>query len=489
MEIFITLAMILLPVLTGIALPVFKISNRPGKLALITFVLAVEAILGIAVFFLRFDGFTLVEMTRTLSIAFFADEITRLFVLIFSIAWLFVGIYAFVYIQHEGNEDSFFAFYLVVEGCLLGMAFASNLVTMYLFFEMITLTSMPLVLHNRSKESIAAALKYLYYSIVGAFLALFCIFVIAEYTDSLDFIAGGSLNSSALAGHDALLLIAVFLGVIGFGAKAGMYPLHGWLPSAHPVAPAPASAVLSGIIAKAGVLAIIRIMFYCVGTDFLAGTWVQYALIALAAATVFMGSMMAYKEKVFKKRLAYSTVSQISYVLVGLFFMTPVSITGGLMHIIFHAAIKVTLFLVAGSVIFNTGKTRVDELRGIGKEMPITIWSYTIASLALIGIPPASGFVSKWYLATGALDSGVSVLSWLAPVILLISALLTAGYLLPITISGFFPGHDYVFNGEKCEKSKAMWLPIAILSALTLLMGIFSAPISDWLSGIAGLIA
>ena len=306
----------------------------------------------------------------------------------------------------------------------------------------------------------------------GAFLALGCIFFLSRYCDSLDFVSGGTLNAEKAAGHTTLIQVAVFLGVVGFGAKAGMYPLHGWLPTAHPVAPAPASAVLSGIIAKAGVLAIIRVIYFTVGADFLIGTWVQNAWLGLALLTVFMGSMMAYREKVFKKRLAYSSVSQISYALTGLFLLTPEGALGGMLHVLFHATIKVCLFLVAGSIIHNTGKTNVDEFDGIGKAMPKTLWAFTFAALALIGIPPASGFVSKWYLAMGALDSGMAVYSWLTPVVLLISALLTAGYLLPVTVRGFFPGKDAVLPPKNDEGGWGMVAPIWILAALTLLLGL-----------------
>ena len=190
-----------------------------------------------------------------------------------------------------------------------------------------------------------------------------------------------------------------------------------------------------------------------------------------------MGSMMAYREQLFKKRLAYSSVSQISYVLTGLFFLTEQSAVGGLLHILFHAVVKICLFLVAGSFIFNTGKHSVAEYRGFGKSMPKTLWAFTLASLALVGIPPASGFVSKWYLALGALDSGVVGFCWLAPVVLLISALLTAGYLFPITIAGFFPGKDAALPEKNSEGGKLMWVPILLLSLLSVALGLFAAPI------------
>ncbi len=187
----------------------------------------------------------------------------------------------------------------------------------------------------------------------------------------------------------------------------------------------------------------------------------------------------------FKKRLAYSSISQISYILVGLFFLTPEAAYGGFLHLLFHAVIKICLFLVAGSFIFNTGKHEVDDFVGYGRSMPITLWSYTLASLALVGIPPASGFVSKWYLAAGALGSDLPVFQWLAPVILLISALLTAGYLLPITIRGFFPGADAAVPEKNNEGGPVMWVPIVILAALTILLGVASGALAGPFNAIA----
>ena len=249
-----------------------------------------------------------------------------------------------------------------------------------------------------------------------------------------------------------------------------------------PVAPAPASALLSGIIAKIGVFAIIRTIFFTVGAQNLAGTWVQTALLSLSLLTVLMGSMMAYREKVFKKRLAYSTVSQISYVLTGLFLFTDAGFEGALWQIVFHAAVKVGLFLCAGAVIFLYGKTNVDELSGIGKKMPVTFTCFTVLSLSLIGIPPTGGFFSKWHLATGALETTtIGAFSWLAPVILLISALLTAGYLLSITIKAFW-GKDNTDNIKATKEPKLMIIPLLLLSAFALFGGVFSQDIGSILS-------
>lgn len=283
--------------------------------------------------------------------------------------------------------------------------------------------------------------------------------------------------------HSAILLVAVFAMILGFGAKAGMLPLHAWLPAAHPVAPSPASAVFSGILVKGGVLAVIRTVYYIVGPQFLRGTWVQTAWMIIALFTVFMGSMLAYREPVFKKRLAYSTVSQVSYIMFGLSLLSPLGLTGALLHSVFHAVIKTVLFLTAGVFLVECGKTRVSEFAGIGKRMPKTLWCYTFAALALVGIPPASGFISKWYLAQGALKAEVGIFGWLGPVVLLVSALLTAGYLLPITMKGFFPGKEAEAENVTVQEPAALMLvPLAILSALTIILGVLPNPLITYIS-------
>ena len=258
---------------------------------------------------------------------------------------------------------------------------------------------------------------------------------------------------------------------------------------AQRVAPAPASAVLSGIIVKGGVLGAIRVVYYLFGPRFLRGTWVQSAWLALILITILMGSMMAYREKVWKRRLAYSTVSQVSYILLGVAMMQQDALQGALLHTVFHACIKCGLFLVAGAMIYETGKRKVNDYTGIGKSMPVTMGCYTLLSLALIGIPPASGFVSKWYLAIGSLESGTGFFSVAGPVVLLVSALLTAGYLLPISIRAFLPGEDYDTAGVvNREPSWKMLLPIMILTVLAVGLGIFAGPLNGIVRQIAELL-
>lgn len=484
--IYLILLPILFPVLAGIYLLLRKeMKKRKSLLVTVGVSLVVTALLGLsAIVCAGNEMLLLFNLTETLPILFRIDEMGMIFAALTMIVFLCAGFFSFEYMKHEQKEKRYYGFYLIVFGILMALCFAGNLVTFYLFFEMLTLTSMVLVFHNGSREAILAGLKYLFYSLCGAYMALFGLYFISRYANTLTFSNGGVINQELAAGHTGLLLLVAFVMVLGFSVKAGMFPMHAWLPAAHPVAPAPASAVLSAVIVKAGVLGIIRVVYYLFGASYLRGTWVQTAFMVLSLITVFMGSMLAYREPVLKKRLAYSTVSQVSYILFGLSVMDLNSVTGSVLHVIAHGFIKAALFLCAGAIIYQTGKTRVDELRGIGKEMPLLMWCYTIVSLGLIGIPPTGGFISKWYLAVGSLDARmpaeVSVLSWIGPVILLISALLTAGYLLPLTIQGFFPGADYEYTSlKKREPSKWMTVPVLILTVLSVLMGLFPGGLID----------
>ena len=490
---------ILLPIIVGALLPAVHIKNRSFKLMLIFLTLALTAGCTLASALSGASAFTVLSISEPLTIAFKLDSLGKIFAVLNALLWLLIGLYAFRYMIHEKNEDRFFCFMLLALGCTMALDFSANLFTMYLAFELITLTTFPLVLHNQQPEAIRASLKYLFYSIAGAFLALFGLFLIASYSTGTSFVLGGVLSPEGISAQKGLLLAGAFCCLVGFGAKCGLYPLHGWLPTAHPVAPAPASALLSALVVKAGVFCCIRSVYYLIGTDFLQGTWVQSTWIILAMLTVFMGSMMAFREKRLKKRLAYSTVSQVSYILLGLACFNADGATGGLLHSVFHAIIKSGLFMIAGAIIFETGSTEVDELQGIGKKMPLTIVCWTILSLALIGIPPTSGFVSKWFLGTGAFAANLGWLSYLVPAVLLISALLTAGYLLPISIHGFLvpskTGHGHASDENdhsesvapavsKCEPSWHMLVPIILVSLAALLFGIFTEPLITALSSV-----
>lgn len=479
---------ICLPVLAGLGLLIGKEPKRRRSLTCYTgCVLVVTALLVLGLVWGKETSLTLFFLTGRLPVYFHIDSIGKIFASVVSVVWVLGGFFSFEYMKKEPANKRYYGFYLIVYGVLMALDFSGNMITFYMFYEMMTLLSMPLVLHERTRESVMAGLKYLFYSFCGAYMVLFGLYFVYRYANTLSFTARGVLDPALMEGQEGLLLTVAFFMVLGFSVKAGMFPFHGWLPVAHPVAPAPASAALSGIIVKCGVLGIIRVVFFIFGDEFLRGTWVQTAMLILSLVTVFMGSMLAYIEKGLKKRLAYSTVSQVSYILFGIFMLDPSSVTGSLLHVVFHAFIKCCLFLCAGAIIYQTGKQRVDELTGIGKEMPVTIWCYTICSLALIGIPPASGFVSKWYLCVGALHTKLPAFSWLGPLVLLLSALLTAGYLLPVTIRGFFPGEAFMASSfVKKEPVKMMVVPMVILAALALVLGIVPEGLIQGFTGIVG---
>ena len=481
---------VLLPILAGLGsglIPAFR-EKKPLRIWTGFFLALSSAAMICAAWTMPGDSLVLWHLTASIPILLSLDSLSRFFLTLVAVMWLLAGFYSFEYMDHEEEEHRFQAFYLVTQGVLSGLAMAGSLVTFYLFYEAMTLMTLPLVLHTRTKESVAAAVKYLVYSVFGASAALLGIFYLSHACTTLSFVPGGALTPEAQAGgKDALLWIS-FLMILGFGTKAGMFPLHGWLPTAHPVAPAPASAVLSGIITKMGVLGIIRVVFYSVGAASLRGTWVQTAWMILSLITVFMGSMLALKEDLFKKRLAYSSVSQVSYVLFALSTLTAVGFQGALLQVLFHSAVKITLFMTAGAVICKTGLTQVSGLRGLGRRMPLVLVLFTVVSLGLIGIPPTGGFISKWMIASGAMELP-SAFAYIGPAVLLLSAILTAAYLLTISIRGFFPGRDADLSAcTPVRVGPLMWAPMLLLTLLVLVGGMFPGELITWFSSLSAAI-
>ena len=473
---------ILVPLVGGIF--VFRQKNEQIRDRLALAVILATAALALVVCLLPERRLVLLTIQGALHLALRTDSLARFFMLLCVCIWVPVLLFAFPYVRHAGGEQRFLGFYTMTLGVLMGLAMAANFVTMYMFFEMMSLITVPLVLHTATAAARRAGFKYLGYSVFGAGMALIGYFFVAYYLAAPDFAAGGVIDLAKSAQHRELLLVAYCLMIVGFGAKAGMVPMQAWLPAAHPVAPAPASAVLSGVITKGGVLAVIRVTYYMFGPEFLQGSWPQYVLLTLALATVFVGSMLALREKQLKRRLAYSTVSQVSYVLFGLLLLTPAGVQAAMTQMVFHAIAKDTLFLAAGAIIFATNCTRVDQLQGIGKRMPVTMWCFTLAALSLIGIPPMAGFVSKWYLVSAGLEAPVAAFGAAGMVVLVLSALLTAGYLLPIVTNGFFPGKDYI--ADRREVGPWMRWPMLAFAVAAVVLGLFPSVLTGWLGRLAG---
>jgi multicomponent Na+:H+ antiporter subunit D len=475
------LAPVLVPLIGGVF--VFRQKTERRRRDWTLWLIGLTAAACAAVWLAPEQTLRLLTIQGPLQLALRSDGIARFFMLLALVLWAPVAVFAFPYLRHAGREGQFLGFYVMTLGILMGLAMAENFVTLYMFFEMMSLITVPLVLHDATAASRRAGFRYLGYSVFGAGMALAGFFLLCPFLRTQSFSAGGALDGAAAAGHEPFLLALWFLMTVGFGAKAGMVPMQSWLPAAHPVAPAPASAVLSGVITKGGVLAVLRVTYGLFGPELLRGSWAQGALVTLALLTVFVGSMLALREKLLKRRLAYSTVSQVSYVLFGLLLLTPAGTEAALVQMVFHALAKDALFLAAGAIILSTAATRVDQLRGIGRRMPVTLLCFTFASLSLIGIPPTGGFVAKWYLASAALESGSVPEAAAGVAVLILSALLTAGYLLPIVTAGFFPGGDYI--GERREVRRTMLVPMLILALTPMALGLFPQLLTRWLAALA----
>ena len=436
------LVTIVFPLITGALLPVFRFKKRKSRNIYVEAVTAVNSVF-VWLLLLNAPEGTLraLNLAGDLEITFHVDGLGSVFAGLISLLWPLATLYAFEYMEHQGKEDVFFAFYTMTYGVTMGIAMAANLMTLYMFYEMLTLVTLPLVMAGMSREAIMAGRKYILYSMGGAAFAFIGFIFIFTYGTTMNFIPGGVLAGADIAGRERLLRAVYVLAVLGFGVKAAIFPFHGWLPSAS-IAPTPVTALLHAVaVVKAGAFAIIRITYYSFGTSFLKGTAAQYIVMTFAMVTIIYGSARAVKEPHFKRRLAYSTVSNLSYIVFGASLMTPLGLTAALSHMIYHAVIKITMFFCAGAVLVKTHREYVRELDGLGRKMPITFATFTVGALALIGVPPLPGFISKWNLCTAAMAEG-SYFACTGIAVLLVSALLTAVYMLVPVIRAYFPRID-----------------------------------------------
>jgi len=404
------------------------------------------------------------QIAPGLEIKFRVDPLAALFGGTAAILWFFSVLYSTGYMAHEHNRRRYFIFYLLSLGMTMGIALSANLLTLYIFYEFLTIFTYPLVIHEGNAEAKKAGIKYIIYSFFGAGLILIGLIITYGNLGTLEFVRGGIVDLST--GSLLLWQITFICFIIGFGVKAAVMPLHAWLPSAM-AAPTPVSALLHAVaVVKSGVFGILRSMYSIFGITALIGLKMGYFVATLVSITILVASIIAMQQDVLKRRLAYSTISQLGYITLGAGLFNAIGLTGGLLHIINHALLKITLFFCAGAVITVTGKKKISELNGLGKRMPLTMIAFTIASIGMIGIPPVNGFISKWYLIQGSLESG----AWIFIVVLIGSALLNAAYFLPIVISAFFKKGDFS-PVEGPEAPLSMLLPILILVAGCLVVG------------------
>ena len=375
----------------------------------------------------------LAEPFPGIPLALEAEPLGVLFALVASFLWIVTTLYSIGYMRghHEKNQTRFYAFFAYAIASVMGVAFAGNLFTLFVFYEVLSLATFPLVTHAGTEAAKRAGRVYLGIlfstSIVFQLLAIVWTYSLAG---TLDFQDGGILEGRVAAG-----VVPVLLGLFVFGVgKAAVMPFHRWLPAAM-VAPTPVSALLHAVaVVKAGVFAVLKITVYVFGIDFVAATGASVWLMWAAAATIILASLVAFSKDNLKARLAYSTVSQLSYVVLGAMLANHLGVVGGGMHIAMHAFGKITLFFCAGAIMVAAHKTEVSQLAGLGRTMPVTFAAFFVGALSIVGLPPAGGSWSKWFLGLGSLEAGQAGLV----AVLMISSLLSLAYLMEIPLKGFF---------------------------------------------------
>ncbi len=481
------LVVILLPIITGILVPLLPFKQRKHMEIFLEGLVVLNSLL---VWRLltgnQEEAFTLAKFTGNLTITFKIDGLSMVFAGLVSALWPFATLYAFEYMTKEDHEKTFFAFYTMTYGVTLGIAMAGNMLTLYFFYELLTLVTVPLVMHTLTREAILASRKYLYYSLGGAAFAFVGLIFIIIYGNTTDFVLGGVLDLNKIGDRTNTLLLIYVMAFMGFGVKAAVCPFNSWLPDAC-VAPTPVTALLHAVaVVKSGAFAILRLTYYSFGTDFLKGTWAQTVVMLIAMFTIVYGCSRAVKETHIKRRLAYSTISNLSYIVFGATLMTPLGMVGALSHMIFHAVMKISSFFCAGAIMHQTDKHYVHELDGLGYKMPWVFTVFTISAFGLMGVPGLAGFISKWNLASAAVDSGNPV-AYAGIVCLLISALLTAIYMLTIVIRAFFPGKDFDGSSIKDVKDPSwkMLVPLVVFTVFIILFGVYSTPVVNFLKGVA----
>ncbi len=408
-----------------------------------------------------------------LELALQADALALLFVVLSSVLWLVTTIYAIGYLEDSPYRSRFFGFFSLCVTSTVGVALSGNLITFLLFYELLTLSTYPLIVHRATEVARRAAKTYLVYTLAGGALLLVGVVWLYTLAGTLSFTPRGFLSGLETQHSTALSVIFVLL-IAGFGVKAAILPLHGWLPKAM-VAPAPVSALLHAVaVVKAGAFGIVRVVHDVYGVEFADSLNLLMPLAILAAATILYGSVRALYQDDLKRRLAYSTVSQVSYIALGTAIAGPVAAIGGIVHLVHQGLMKITLFFCAGNLAETLGIHKISEMDGVGRRMPWTMAAFTLGAFGMIGVPPLAGFISKWYLGLGALEAGQGWVIW----VLVGSSLLNAAYFLPILYAAWFKApathwpHERSFGRQ--ETAWMLLLPPVLTALLSLAVGLLA---------------
>jgi len=418
---------------------------------------------------------TLVQVLPGAAIAFRVDAFGLLFALVSSSLWIVTSAYSIGYMRGlaEHSQTRYFCFFALSLSATIGAAFSANLLTLYLFYEMLSFATYPLVAHHQDREARSSGRKYLFY-IVGSSIGLVLPAMVYTYSVSgtLDFAAQGVVPASV---PPAVLTALVLMFLFGF-AKAGVMPFHSWLPAAM-VAPTPVSALLHAVaVVKVGAFCVFRVLTGVMGADLLTGVGLGTVVCYIAAFTIIVSSLIALSQDGLKRRLAFSTIGQLSYIALGAALLTPDGLTGGMLHIAMHAFGKITLFFCAGAIFVAAGVKNISDMTGIGKRMPITMTAFFIGSLSVIGLPPCGGFISKWFLVLGTLEAR----QYAMLAVILTSSLLNAAYFLPIVYRAFFcTAEESKFENKVAEAPIWCLLPLKLTAFASILLFLYPQPFLD----------
>jgi multicomponent Na+:H+ antiporter subunit D len=408
----------------------------------------------------------LMALSPAISIVFRVDALAQFYASLSSGLWIVTTIYSIGYMRNlkEHNQTRYFFAFAICVAATVGIAYAGNLFTFFIFYEMLSIGAYPLVIHHETDEAMRSGRKYLLYVLFGGVMVLGAMTMTYVLAGTLTLSQNGILSTSMASPNFLRLLFLTF--IMGFGVKAAIMPFHSWLPAAM-VAPTPVSALLHAVaVVKAGVFGVTRLVYNVYGVDLMNELGLGFPLAIVASITILMGSVYALRQDNLKLRLAYSTVSQLSYIVLGVALLTPSGATGGILHIANQAVMKITLFFTAGAIYVHTGKKNISEMRGLGKKMPITFTCFAIGAIGMTGFPPTAGFITKWFLAIGALEAGHVIFV----LVLLLSAMLNAAYFFPVIYNAFF---KKPLDGES-EYDEAPWMmlgPIIVTTLVILILG------------------
>ena len=462
-EIFLLVA-ILFPIIFAILTRIIKVDGKIKEKINLGVVIVTSILVLILVIFPPEEMFHIFDINEKIHMHLKLDGIGRIFAGMVAILWPFAYLYTMGYMAHEDKNKNYAMFYVITFGVVLGISFAGSLVSLYFFYEALTLVTIPLINQPKTREAKRASRFYLYISLFGSTLALVGITILISVFNTGEFINVFTESTAIYQSNKSLAFVAYMALFLGFGVKAAIFPFHLWLPRAG-AAPTPTTALLHAVaVVKAGAFAIIRTIYSVIGISVLSGSVVHIISLLIASFTIIFGSAMAAKQVHMKRRFAYSTISNISYILLAATMMNEYGLYAAILHLLFHSFAKITIFFIAGGLMHNADVIYVDQVDGLAKKMPLTFVSYILA-----------GFISKWEIATSALISGTWY-SYIGIVALLISALLTAVYVIDLIIRAYFkkPNEYNIKNYEKAHEVNCKFLvPIMTFAIVSLLFGVF----------------